>query len=612
MEVSENVPPVPATEIDFDPFGDSLTVPAPAFIVPTIDTSLAKISTPPLLLLAKIDAPLRAKLPVPLVSICTLPALPLPCAVELALIVMAPFELADVSRNSVAPDVVLLSVMDPLAINSKLPATEVIDPVVVIFADAPVVVIWKLPPTEDVPIARVPVLLMNAPPALPVLAVSAVTLVRRLTPEVPKSPVPDIRLSVPEVIVTAPDLLIEPLPLAVRLTVPAPPVETLALIAMPELLPFVDRLTVEVPDITRLELTPTPTVNVPPELTVIAPVVPEIPPRDVVLEAPRVLIVSVLAPTVIVWLAEVKAPPLLNCRLNTPLGPAPDTLTAPPTVKPPACDVVPTINVPAVMAAMSDAATENVPPAAAYEMDFAPFGISEMVPLPALTVPENVTSLAVMVIGALVVDMALLTPFVTLPVPSVVIVIPVVPVALALRATVPLLPEDVVNNSALPDNALEAVRLPFVVRVSVPVLEVIAPVVVRLAEAPVVVKENVLPTVEAPILTAPAFVTKAVPELVVFTVRLVVALVCIAVVVVPISPVPDDKAMVVPLTVESPTRMMSPVPLALIVLAVDPPIFVPIVMSALLPVEMVVAPPVKLIVPPPVNTTACPEVGDTA
>ncbi len=81
---------------------------------------------------------------------------------------------------------------------------------------------------------------------------------------------------------------------------------------------------------------------------------------------------------------------------------------------------------------------------------------------------------------------------------------------------------------------------------------------------------------------------------------------------VPMSPVPDDRATVVPETVLSPTRMMSPVPLALIVFAVEPPMLVPIVMSALEPVETVVAPPVKLIVPPPVNITACPEVGDIA
>lgn len=76
------------------------------------------------------------------------------------------------------------------------------------------------------------------------------------------------------------------------------------------------------------------------------------------------------------------------------------------------------------------------------------------------------------------------------------------------------------------------------------------------------------------------------------------------------SPVPDERATVVPETVLSPTRMMSPVPLALIVLAVAPPMFVPIVMSALDPVDIVVAPPVKLIVPPPVKITACPDVGE--
>lgn len=68
--------------------------------------------------------------------------------------------------------------------------------------------------------------------------------------------------------------------------------------------------------------------------------------------------------------------------------------------------------------------------------------------------------------------------------------------------------------------------------------------------------------------------------------------------------------MVVPETVLSPTRMMSPVPLALIVLAVEPPILVPIVISAFDPVDMVVAPPVKLIVPFPAKIIACPDVGE--
>lgn len=212
--------------------------------------------------------------------------------------------------------------------------------------------------------------------------------------------------------------------------------------------------------------------------------------------------------------------------MKTPAGPAPATFTAPPMVKPPACDVVPTIRVPAVIAPMSDAAIENVPPVEENETDFAPFGTRVTVPLPALSVPERVTSLAVIDMGVLPdVEIALDAPLVKLPVPSVVAVIPVVPVAFAFKAMVPLLPDDVVNTRELPESALEAVRLPFVVIVSVPALDVMAPVVVRLAEAPVVVKENVLPTVEAPTLTAPALVTKAVPPLPEFAVRLELALV---------------------------------------------------------------------------------------
>lgn len=286
-------------------------------------------------------------------------------------------------------------------------------------------------------------------------------------------------------------------------------------------------------------------------------------------------------------------------------------MTVPPTVSPPAWDVVPTMRVAAVMAARSVAATEKVPPAAPTEIDLAPFGISDTVPLPAAMLPEKVTSLAVIVTAELVVEMDVEPALVTLPVPSVVIVTPVVPVAFAFKATVPLLPDDVLNTNELPERALDAVRLPFVVMVRAPLLEVIAPVVVKLADAPVVVSENVPPAVDAPTDTAPELVTKAVPGLPVLIVKLVLALVCMGTYVVPMSPVVDNNATVVPVMVESPVRIMSPVPFAETVLAVAPPILVPIVISALLPVESVVAPPVKLMVPPPVKIRACPDVGET-
>lgn len=88
------------------------------------------------------------------------------------------------------------------------------------------------------------------------------------------------------------------------------------------------------------------------------------------------------------------------------------------------------MRVPAVIALKSDDKTLNVPPAPATEIDFVPLGRSVTVLVPALTVPENATSLAVIVIGALVLEMDLVAALVTLPVPSVVIVTPVVPVTL--------------------------------------------------------------------------------------------------------------------------------------------------------------------------------------
>lgn len=515
-----NVPPAPPTDIDLAPLGRSVTVPDPA-LTPVKETSLAVMVMGELV--DEIDvAPLFVTLPVPSVVIVT-PLVP----VALALSVTAPLDPDDVCNTSVLPEKALEAVILPLAIKVNVPLVEVMVPEVPMLAEAPVVVSEKLPPTVEAPRVTAPALETSAVPAPPLLMVRVpVAAVKIGVPDDPIVPVPEVRDTVGPLTVTEPERVIVPEPLAFMVTLPLEPVETLALIAMPELLPLVDKLTVEAPDIAMLELTPTPIVSVPPELTVTEPVEPEMPPNDVVLEAPVVVIARLRAPIVIVWLADVKAPPLLNCKLKTPAGPAPDTLTAPPTVKPPACDVVPTIRVPAVIAPMSDAAMENVPPVEENETDFAPLGTSVTVPLPALSVPERVTSLAVIDMGVLPdVEIALDAPLVKLPVPSVVAVIPVVPVAFAFKAMVPLLPDDVVNTKELPERALEAVRLPFVVIVSVPVLDVIAPVVVRLAEDPVVVKENVLPTVEAPMLTAPALVTKAVPPLPEFAVRLELALV---------------------------------------------------------------------------------------
>ena len=115
-------------------------------------------------------------------------------------------------------------------------------------------------------------------------------------PDDPIAPVPDVKLILSDVRVTFPERVMVPEPLAFRLIVPLVLVETLALMAMPELLPLVERATVAATVTVRAEAT----VKVPPELTVIGLVVPERAPRVVVLEAPDVLMVRDLAPRVIV------------------------------------------------------------------------------------------------------------------------------------------------------------------------------------------------------------------------------------------------------------------------------------------------------------------------
>jgi len=98
---------------------------------------------------------------------------------------------------------------------------------------------------------------------------------------------------------------------------------------------------------------------------------------------------------------------------------------------------LPITSEPAVIAAMSDAATVIVPAPPATVIDLLPFGMMETVPVPALTVPEKVTSLAVMVIGALVEDMDVAAALVTLPVPLVVSEMPSVANMLLLAVIAP-------------------------------------------------------------------------------------------------------------------------------------------------------------------------------
>lgn len=123
-----------------------------------------------------------------------------------------------------------------------------------------------------------------------------------------------------------------------------------------------------------------------------------------------------------------------------PAGPAPETSTVPLTVKPPELDVVPTINVPAVIADKSDAAMVMVPAPPATVIDLLPFGSMVTVPDGALTEPEKVTSLAVIEMEPLLAaEMSVDTALVTLPVPLVTIVVEVPPPKLAFTATAPLL-----------------------------------------------------------------------------------------------------------------------------------------------------------------------------
>ncbi len=183
----------------------------------------------------------------------------------------------------------------------------------------------------------------------------------------------------------------------------------------------------------------------------------------------------------------------------------------PPIVRSPSCAPVPTTKVPAVMADRSDESTVNVPPAEPTVIDVVPFGRRETVLVPALTVPEKATSFAVMVMAELVLEMDVEPALVTLPVPSVVIVTPVVPVAFAFRVIAPLDPEEVCNTKELPERALDAVMVPLAVSVSVPLVDVTAPVVPMVAEVPVVVMERLPPTIDVSIIVLPALVTKPAP-----------------------------------------------------------------------------------------------------
>ncbi len=99
-----------------------------------------------------------------------------------------------------------------------------------------------------------------------------------------------------------------PEPLAEMFIAPDVPVATLAPIYILELLPVVFSATVPLPDMVSALLI----VRALPELTVILPDVSFMVPNVTV---PRAVIVSDLLPRVMVCPADVKLPPLLNCKL---------------------------------------------------------------------------------------------------------------------------------------------------------------------------------------------------------------------------------------------------------------------------------------------------------
>lgn len=235
--------------------------------------------------------------------------------------------------------------------------------------------------------------------------------------------------------------------------------------------------------------------------------------------------------------------------------------------------MVPITSVPAVTSANSADETVKVPPVAATEIDLAPFGSNDTVPDPALTEPEKVTLLAVILIAELVVEIDVEPAFVTLPVPSAVMVIAPVPVAvdaLALRFIEPLDPDDVCSTRAFADNALLAVMLPLPVNVNVPVVDVMAPDVVMLAEAPVVVTEKLPPTVDVLMFRAPVLLMSAVAEPPVFALRSPAA-VRIGVPDAPMLPLVEVKFTVLAVSVTLPERVIAPEPLALTLIMPEEP-----------------------------------------
>jgi hypothetical protein len=157
--------------------------------------------------------------------------------------------------------------------------------------------------------------------------------------------------------------------------------------------------------------------------------------------------------------------------------------------------VVPITRLPLVMAARSEDRTLKVPLAEPTETDLEPFGCRVMVLFVPIicSEPEKAMSLAVIVMGEEFAEMVVETAFVTVPVPSVVMVIEPPPKpapTLALSTIDPLEPEEVCRTASPVNDAVigfEMVIFPLAFKVKVPPPYVMFPEVPILADAPVVV-----------------------------------------------------------------------------------------------------------------------------
>lgn len=120
------------------------------------------------------------------------------------------------------------------------------------------------------------------------------------------------------------------------------------------------------------------------------------------------------------------------------------------------------------------------------------------VPVPALTVPENATSPATIVMGASVVEMDVEEALVTLlAVFPKVMVTPLVPVTLPFSVILPV--AFICRTTVFPDIGLDVVMLEFVlIMVNAPLVDVTEPEVPKVVTEPVIVKSP--PTDEVPII----------------------------------------------------------------------------------------------------------------